>query len=200
MKVWFFYKDLIKKCIDNVYYLYRVFDVINNKTINLIKTKIMVTLREQCEVVYVIGILLLFVVSFLWMCVDGLCTPDWLLPNVILSCVGEVLLCYVLVRHIRRGATRLRGSRVKDFYKRIFLLSLLWILFGIVWLLDACGIFKAWSVRSTSGFGFSFNIILIALIFLVWMMIEIHKINKRRKKWLNLKKGYWNRNNLFFES
>jgi ribosomal protein L20 len=32
------------------------------------------------------------------------------------------------------------------------------------------------------------------------MMIEIHKINKRRKKWLNLKKGYWNRNNLFFES
>lgn len=138
----------------------------------------MVSLREQCEIARIITILLLFVISFLWMCVYGFCTPEWLLPNIILGCIGEILLCYILVRHIRRSAMKFKGSRVKDFYERIFTFYLLVMLFGIVWLLDASR-----STGSASGFGFSSNIIAIALIFLVWMIIEIHKINKQKKKW-----------------
>ena len=161
----------------------------------------MVKIREQYEIAYVIGMLLLFVISFLWMCVDGICTPEWLLPNIILSCIFEVLLCYIMVRHIRRTVMKLKNSRVKDFYERILVLSLLGISFGAVWLLNACSVFKSGFSGSISGFGFSCNIIVIALIFFVWMIIEIYRVNKRRNKWITFnKKGYWNRNNLFFEN
>ena len=137
--------------------------------------------NEQYEVVFILGLMLLFVISFLWMCVDGLCTPDWLLTNIIIACVGEILVCYVLVRHIMRAAKKLKGFCIKMLYEKILVLSIFGISFGAVWLLSAFRVFlsKYKSIGEFSEFGFACNIIGIASIFFIWMYIEIYKVIKR---------------------
>ena len=148
----------------------------------------MVRINDLCSLAYVICIMLLCAIAFLWVCVDGLCTPEWLLTNVILSCIGEAILCYVLVRHIRRSVTELKGSRVRDFYERILLMSISGFLFGSLWMLDACGVITSASNNSISEFGFACNIMVIAVAFLVWMAIEIYKFNRHKKSWIKLLK------------
>ena len=141
----------------------------------------MVRINDLCSVAYVISIMLLCAIAFFWVCIDGLCTPEWLLTNIIVSCVGEAVLCYVLVRHIRRSAAKLKGSRVKDFYRRIFLMSVFGFFFGSLWLMDVYGVIMSPPNNSISEFGFACNIMAIAAAFVAWMAIEIYKIEKHKK-------------------
>ena len=141
----------------------------------------MVRINDLCSVAYVISIMLLCAIAFFWVCIDGLCTPEWLLTNIIVSCVGEAVLCYVLVRHIRRSAAKLKGSRVKDFYRRIFLMSVFGFFFGSLWLMDVYGVIMPPPNNSISEFGFACNIMAIAAAFVTWMTIEIYKIEKHKK-------------------
>ena len=128
----------------------------------------------------------LLVASFMCISLLGYCTSEWLVRNVVIALIAEIILLVCAVNCIRKGSSEIVTEthslyQLKDLYVRIsFLMG-----FGIVYSLMMYFLSSRMSVVEGVGLDameiYSINLIVPALFFLIWMLIGIYKINKRMR-------------------
>lgn len=116
------------------------------------------------------------VATILCLCLNGICTEDWLVKNVILCSMAEVTLFVWMIVHIRKGTSEiLKQTRslqaVKSLYQRILIPTGFCIAFGGIQLFVS-----EFTFLPTMIYGF--NILGMGFFFFVWMCIGIIRINK----------------------
>ena len=161
----------------------------------------MKTVKVFFEGVFLIGLMLFALITFLCLCLDGMCVREWLPRNVVMCVILEFVLFGWLIYHIKLGEKTIKEKTdnrncVYSFYKRVLALSIFGIVFGLVMLLSYYGVFISFFNNKFGCFIYSCNILLLASLILVWMSVEMHKINRLQKKnkWVykgrNKKIGY----------
>ena len=142
--------------------------------------------RIVFEGVVIIGLLLFVDITALSLCLDGICTEDWVATKVTICSVIEVVLCIWMYNHIRKGSSEiLRKTRdlelLKSLYIKIKYYALFGIVFGLWHLCKALGIFTV-SVDDTRWqFVYACNVLGVALLFFLWMHFSVKEINKRQE-------------------
>lgn len=138
------------------------------------------------EGVFVLGFMFLIVASFLCLVLSGICTPDWVIPNVIWLSATELVLVVWAIIHIRKGSVEiLKETRslmsLKDLYERVMMLSGFGIIFGLIQLFFFSGLFSRPEDDFHQMLFYAFNVIGVSVLFFVWMWLAIRKINKRMR-------------------
>ena len=154
----------------------------------------------------VVGVALIFGLSL-----SELCSPRWAYLIIAISSVFEIVFFIWSIIYIQKSSLDIfkRSSRnlifMRRFFKSVRIISLILIVYALINLFGM--IFIPCSGKELDAIVvFAINLLGFALFFFIWMCIEIYKINKKMNKRMKIwrwtmyeKKGYWNRNNLFFE-
>lgn len=142
------------------------------------------------EGLVVLWVVLISATTFLSMCVSGMCSPEWVSGNVVISSIVEIVFFIWMVVHIQRGANDVFQETknlfvVKSLYKRVLKLSVIVAFYGLITFCFSSKMFNHFTDISNNEVSaariYLMNVVGIALLFFIWMWIEIYKINKRTR-------------------
>lgn len=147
-----------------------------------------------------LGLLFIAMATFLFVCLLGYCDQKWVVFNVFFSLFSEVFIFIRLVILLKKGLDELKNMMkprvVVKLCDDMRTCTFIAIGYSVVQLF-----FPGVDFHMSIIYGA--NIFLVASFFFVWMTIKINDIEKWGRFWLwdiIKEKGYWNRNNLFFEN
>jgi len=147
------------------------------------KTKIMNKVRENFSGFFLLSFMYLVAASFIYACLQGICDEDWLSKNLAIGYTAEAIIFVWSVRFLKNGASEIRKKShgfklVKKFFGRVAYLMGLGIAFASIIL---CLYYDSDTMNGRcpdSILAYSLNIILPALVFLVWTVRGIVRINR----------------------
>ncbi len=140
------------------------------------------------NVVFALGIVLFAVITAMCLYFKCVCVSEWIMPNIVLCSSIEVIICVWIIHYIKKSAGEiLRTTRdldvLMELFRRIKGLSFFGILYGIINLFEAIGIFRVPSGYTKWLFVYALNILFIALIFFFWMHFLMRNIKRRQEFW-----------------
>lgn len=139
------------------------------------------------EGVIFLWVWLIVAMTFLSMCLSGMCSPDWLFRNVVISSIAEIIFFVWIVVNIQKGTLDvLRETKnfllVKALCKKVLYLSVVVALYGLVMFCFSSKMFNYFSDISdneeNAALIYLVNMLGVAFIIFSWMCVKIHKINR----------------------
>ena len=133
-----------------------------------------------------LSFIFLLVASFMCINLLGYCTSDWLMRNVVISLIAETILFLCAVNCIRKGSSEIviethSLHQLKDLYVKISFLMGFGIVYSLMMYILSCRTSVVERIGLDAMEIYAINLIAPALFFLIWMLIGIHKINKRMR-------------------
>lgn len=141
------------------------------------------------EGVIFLWIWLIVSMTILSMCLSGMCSPDWLFRDVVITSIAEIILFVWIVVNIQKGSLEvLRETKnflmVKALCKKVLHLSVVVALYGLVTFCLSSKLFNYYDIsenEENAALIYLVNMLGVSSIIFFWMCVKIHKINRKMR-------------------
>ena len=139
------------------------------------------------EGILILGLGFLLCAHFMGLCINGLCSPDWVTKNLLLSIAVELVLCYSLYHYIYDSAVAVfRETKSIDEVISVFIRVRMYAIFGVFYSF-AIWAFPGNIVEETikGTMLTSSNLLIISISVIILTSITISNLRKRKmRKWM----------------
>jgi hypothetical protein len=150
------------------------------------KQKIMNKVRGIYQGVFFLSFVFFIAASFICISLLGYCTEDWLLRNLLIGGVAELVSFFWGINSIKKGGYELlretHSLKVeKELYMRILFLMGFGMMFSLIILVFPYGGFSSQEGHLDPILIYALNIFVPAAMIFVWMGIKVSRINRKMR-------------------
>ena len=133
---------------------------------------------------------LIVAMTILSMCLSGMCSPDWVIRDVVISSIAEIILFVLIVVNIQKGTSEvLRETKnfliVKALCKKVLYLSVIVTSYALVTFCFSSKMFNYYKdisdKESSAALIYLVNMLVVSFIIFFWMCAKIHGINRKMR-------------------